>query len=274
MFFLGPRHTFASVVRELRDGLEDGSINVDFKDRPEPRSELRPSVLCPTLGFLFLLVAMATAVGLETTDWGQHLASQLISRLGLTRLPTTTSPSLGKSNVIAVISRVVGHPVSILIVGFFILGLIDIIISATEFKVELLSNRSLEPAVLYELLCAKLEHGRVFFQYIASSIPFLGFLGTLVGIARALSYAQNTAQDDTVWHRIAGHLGAAFDSTLLALGCSLVLLVIDAAVSSVQKSNVLRYASEAVQELSVLKRTMRLGPTSTHDESHLDVQDP
>ncbi|PCJ26900.1 MAG: hypothetical protein COA96_04530 [SAR86 cluster bacterium] len=63
-------------------------------------------------------------------------------------------------------------------------------------------------------------------RYLVWLIPTLGFIGTVVGIAFALDYAAGVEdpQDPTLLAEIAGRLGVAFYTTLLALIQSAILM--------------------------------------------------
>jgi biopolymer transport protein ExbB/TolQ len=62
-------------------------------------------------------------------------------------------------------------------------------------------------------------------QYLAWAIPAIGFLGTVRGLAMAMSMANKTDQAFTAFmEQATGHLGIAFDCTLVALGLSVFLM--------------------------------------------------
>lgn len=61
-------------------------------------------------------------------------------------------------------------------------------------------------------------------RYIAWAIPAIGFIGTVRGIGGALAYAQEAIQGDI--SAVTSWLGLAFNSTLVALLLSLVLMFI------------------------------------------------
>jgi len=68
-----------------------------------------------------------------------------------------------------------------------------------------------------------LRYGLV--RYLAWLLPTLGFMGTVVGIALALAYAgQADAQDPTLLAEVSARLAVAFNTTLLALLLSAVLV--------------------------------------------------
>jgi biopolymer transport protein ExbB/TolQ len=61
-------------------------------------------------------------------------------------------------------------------------------------------------------------------RYIAWAIPSIGFLGTVRGIGRALSQAHKAVQGDIF--DVTQSLGVAFNSTLIALLISIVLMFV------------------------------------------------
>ena len=64
-------------------------------------------------------------------------------------------------------------------------------------------------------------------RYITWLIPSLGFIGTVLGIMLALQYAGDTAnQGDDLLFQVAGRLGVAFTTTLVALVMAAVLVLI------------------------------------------------
>lgn len=68
-----------------------------------------------------------------------------------------------------------------------------------------------------------LRYGMV--RYLAWLLPTLGFMGTVVGIALALAYAgQADAQDPKLLAEVSARLAVAFNTTLLALLLSAVLV--------------------------------------------------
>ncbi|PCH59959.1 MAG: hypothetical protein COC19_06510 [SAR86 cluster bacterium] len=77
-----------------------------------------------------------------------------------------------------------------------------------------------------ELFQHELELQYNMLRYLVWLIPTLGFIGTVVGIAFALNYAAGVAdpQDPTLLAEIAGRLGVAFYTTLLALLQSALLM--------------------------------------------------
>ena len=99
-------------------------------------------------------------------------------------------------------------------------------------------KRRLEEGV--EQLAGELESEGAAVRYIAWAIPSVGFIGTIFGIGEALGGAHKVVQDveqqEAVIQGITGSLGTAFDTTLVALLCSLVLMLVRHAVERAQES--------------------------------------
>ena len=74
-------------------------------------------------------------------------------------------------------------------------------------------------------------------RYIAWAIPSVGFLGTVRGIGQALTQAHRAVQGDITG--VTESLGVAFNSTLVALLLSLVLMFVLHQVQLVQERLVL-----------------------------------
>jgi biopolymer transport protein ExbB/TolQ len=75
-----------------------------------------------------------------------------------------------------------------------------------------------------ELAADQLDSALSLVRYIAWAIPAIGFIGTVRGIGYALAYAQEAIQGDI--SAVTSWLGLAFNSTLVALLLSLVLMFI------------------------------------------------
>jgi biopolymer transport protein ExbB/TolQ len=70
------------------------------------------------------------------------------------------------------------------------------------------------------------EAGYSLINYLAWSIPSLGFVGTVLGIGSALADFGISGASGPPLDRITANLGSAFDTTLVALLLSLVLMYI------------------------------------------------
>lgn len=69
----------------------------------------------------------------------------------------------------------------------------------------------------------KAEGGQSVIRYLAWAIPSIGFIGTILGIAGSLGLA-NEAGDPAVLEKITDSLAVAFDTTLVALLLSLIIM--------------------------------------------------
>jgi len=71
-------------------------------------------------------------------------------------------------------------------------------------------------------------------RYIVWAIPAIGFIGTVRGIGQALSHADEAIKGDI--SAVTGWLGVAFNSTLVALVLSMVLMYVMHLVQSRQEA--------------------------------------
>ena len=81
-----------------------------------------------------------------------------------------------------------------------------------------------------EAWISKLENGKSMITYFAWAIPSIGFLGTVLGMGIALGKAGGMLSNDQskqreVINAVTADLGAAFDTTLIAIAVSLVIMV-------------------------------------------------
>ena len=83
----------------------------------------------------------------------------------------------------------------------------------------------------------RLESELFMIRYIVWAIPSIGFIGTVRGISMALGQAYKAVEGDITG--VTQNLGVAFNSTLVALLISLVLMLIVHQLQSVQESYVL-----------------------------------
>ena len=79
-----------------------------------------------------------------------------------------------------------------------------------------------------EMMQYKLDVDYNMIRYLAWLIPTLGFIGTVVGISKALSYAgiPGKAEEATFLTELTTRLAVAFDTTLVALMMSAILVYI------------------------------------------------
>ncbi len=88
-----------------------------------------------------------------------------------------------------------------------------------------------------ELVADRLDSSLSLVRYIAWAIPAIGFIGTVRGIGLALSFAQDAIKGDI--GPVTDALGLAFNSTLVALVISMVLMYIMHIVQSRQEAFVI-----------------------------------
>lgn len=70
---------------------------------------------------------------------------------------------------------------------------------------------------------ARMESEQSFIRYTAWAIPSVGFIGTVLGIAASLGFANKASSPEGI-ARVTGMLAVAFDTTLVALLLSVVLM--------------------------------------------------
>lgn len=70
---------------------------------------------------------------------------------------------------------------------------------------------------------AEMESEQAFIRYAAWAIPSVGFIGTVLGIAASLGYANEASTPEGI-ARVTDMLAVAFDTTLVALFLSLILM--------------------------------------------------
>jgi chemotaxis protein MotA len=105
----------------------------------------------------------------------------------------------------------------------FLLG--DLIEKAcTKYR---LSKSSSEVLELIEaqvrIYNADLESEQAFIRYVAWAIPSVGFIGTVLGIAASLGYANEASTPEGI-NKVTSMLAVAFDTTLVALFLSIILM--------------------------------------------------
>ena len=111
--------------------------------------------------------------------------------------------------------------------------LIDLIKkAATKYR---LSKSSAEALAVVEaqtqIYRQQMESEQSFINYVAWAIPSVGFIGTVIGIAASLGYASNAATAEGI-KRVTDALSVAFDTTLVALFLSIILMLV---IHTVQK---------------------------------------
>ncbi len=88
-----------------------------------------------------------------------------------------------------------------------------------------------------ELTADRLDSSLSLVRYIAWAIPAIGFIGTVRGIGLALAFAEDAIKGDIA--PVTDALGLAFNSTLVALLISMVLMYVMHIVQSRQESFIL-----------------------------------
>lgn len=78
---------------------------------------------------------------------------------------------------------------------------------------------------------AEVESDQSFIRYISWAIPSVGFIGTVLGIASSLGYANEASSPEGI-EKVTSALAVAFDTTLVALFLSIILML---AIHALQK---------------------------------------
>ncbi len=74
-----------------------------------------------------------------------------------------------------------------------------------------------------KLYNAEIENEQTYINYISWAIPSVGFIGTVLGIAASLGYANEASTPEGI-AKVTGMLAVAFDTTLVALVLSIMLM--------------------------------------------------
>lgn len=96
-------------------------------------------------------------------------------------------------------------------------------------------------------LAAQLESGNSMIRYIIWAIPSIGFVGTVRGIGQALAQADQALAGDIAG--MTASLGVAFNSTLVALFISLILMFLMHLLNSRQDAMVLKTQASCERHL-------------------------
>ena len=75
-----------------------------------------------------------------------------------------------------------------------------------------------------DLYNSGIESEQSFINYIAWAIPSVGFIGTVLGIAASLGYAKDASTPEGI-EKVTSMLAVAFDTTLVALVLSIILML-------------------------------------------------
>ena len=105
--------------------------------------------------------------------------------------------------------------------------------SCTKYR---LSKSSSEVLTLVDaqirIYQAEMESEQSFIRYVAWAIPSVGFIGTVIGIAASLGYAKDASTPAGI-EKVTDMLSVAFDTTLVALVLSIILMY---GIHSLQKN--------------------------------------
>jgi biopolymer transport protein ExbB/TolQ len=101
-----------------------------------------------------------------------------------------------------------------------------------------------------EALAVRIEAGNSMIRYLIWAIPSIGFIGTVRGIGVALSQADKALAGDIVG--MTGALGVAFNSTLVALFISILLMFLLHALQKMQDDILVK--TQAYCEKTLLER--------------------
>ena len=74
-----------------------------------------------------------------------------------------------------------------------------------------------------KLYNAEIENEQTYINYISWAIPSVGFIGTVLGIAASLGYANEASTPEGI-AKVTSMLAVAFDTTLVALVLSIILM--------------------------------------------------
>ena len=103
--------------------------------------------------------------------------------------------------------------------------LVDLIKKAcTKFR----ANKSISDVIdvvntQVKINMTKAESRQSVIRYLAWAIPSIGFIGTILGIAKSLGFADR-ASDPDVLSEITNYMSVAFDTTLIALLLSIIMM--------------------------------------------------
>ena len=128
--------------------------------------------------------------------------------------------------------------------------LIDLIKkAATKYR---LSKSSAEALAVVEtqvdIYNNEMESEQSFVNYVAWAIPSVGFIGTVIGIAASLGYASDAATAEGI-KKVTDALSVAFDTTLVALFLSVILMLTIHAVQKRQDELFTKMKSYMIENL-------------------------
>lgn len=98
--------------------------------------------------------------------------------------------------------------------------------ACTKYRLSKSSSEVLElTEAQVDLYNAGVESEQEFINYIAWAIPSVGFIGTVLGIAASLGFAKDATTPEGI-EKVTSMLAVAFDTTLVALVLSIVLMLL------------------------------------------------
>lgn len=95
---------------------------------------------------------------------------------------------------------------------------------------------------------SELDGEQSFVRYVAWAIPSVGFIGTVIGIAASLGYANEAGTTEGI-DKMTGMLAVAFDTTLVALVLSLFLMYFIHSLQKKQDSFFAKLESYLIENL-------------------------
>lgn len=97
--------------------------------------------------------------------------------------------------------------------------------SCTKYRLSKSSSEVLELVEAQtEIYQEEIESEQSFIRYVAWAIPSVGFIGTVIGIAASLGYADEASTPEGI-SKVTDMLAIAFDTTLVALILSIILML-------------------------------------------------
>lgn len=97
--------------------------------------------------------------------------------------------------------------------------------SCTKYRLSKSSSEVLELVEAQtEIYQEEIESEQSFIRYVAWAIPSVGFIGTVIGIAASLGYADEASTPEGI-SKVTDMLAIAFDTTLVALVLSIILML-------------------------------------------------
>lgn len=97
--------------------------------------------------------------------------------------------------------------------------------SCTKYRLSKSSSEVLELVEAQtEIYQEEIESEQSFIRYVAWAIPSVGFIGTVIGIAASLGYADEASTPEGI-SKVTDMLAIAFDTTLVALILSVILML-------------------------------------------------